>query len=388
MSLVLSNQRPGRVRLAPTVRDAASVLLPTQRQTALLRAALLAGRPAHAALAAWLAAIDGSLDRQWREDLGLPTLLSMLDEGVHCGRIELEAPLRPLVRAAAARETARARHVTAACREVLSSLQRAAIPAIVLRGVTLAHTAYERPGLRHCHDLDLLIRPADLARAREALLDDGGCAQLDTSLLHGSALPVELHAGPAAAPATPAALESAWSRCLSQEVAGAAALTLQPIDELLWLCAHAVASPRRSSQWAVDANVLLRASPPDWGDTVARAVELRTAAPAALLLGWLRDELSACVPDQALAELAGHVDRAAEDELLARARQMVGAAALLGRVRRRRQRLGLLWRLAHCARPHSSRSTAARSVAEWPTSSRKAGSRFTSARARAKLPPT
>jgi hypothetical protein len=333
------------VQLSPAVREAASVLLPTRTETALLRAALLSGPPASAALANWLGAIDGSLNGLWREDLGLPTLLSLLDDGVRRGRIELEAPWRGLVRAVASRETARARRVAAACREVLSSLQRGAIPAIVLRGVTLAHTAYERPGLRHCHDLDLLIRPADIVPARETLLDDGGCAQTGSSLLHGSGLPVELHAGPDAA-AAPAAVEGVWARCQDRELAGVAALTLHPVDELLWLCAHAVASPRRSSQWAVDATMLLRAAPPEWGTTVACAAELRTAAPAALLLGWLKDELGAPIPDQVIAELAGRVDRAAEDELLARARETVGAAALLGRVRRGR-RLGLLWRLAH-----------------------------------------
>jgi len=47
------------------------------------------------------------------------------------------------------------------------------IEVLVLKGATLAHSVYPRPELRVYHDLDVLCRPRDYARLREALLASG-----------------------------------------------------------------------------------------------------------------------------------------------------------------------------------------------------------------------
>ncbi len=321
------------------------MLLPPRRVAMALRAALLTGEPAQEALAAWLAAVGGSLDNLWRSELATPSLLALLDDGSTRNRIEFEGPLRQLVRATAAREAARAGRVAAACHDALSALDRAAIPAVVLRGVALAHTAYERPGLRHCHDLDLLVRADDLGRAREALAAYGDCVLVQDRLAHRSKLPIALHTQITAARDGAAGVDAVWSRSGATELAGAPALTLDPMDELLALCAHSSACPRRSSQWALDAMMLVRAAPLDWEAAIARGPELRSSAPAALMLRWLKDELRAPVPDDVISGLAAIVDRAAGDVLLDQARQAVGVVALLSQLEEPRERLRLLLKM-------------------------------------------
>lgn len=52
---------------------------------------------------------------------------------------------------------------------VLSALDVAGVPAILLKGAALAYTHYREPALRTRCDGDVLIRPADLGRARQVL---------------------------------------------------------------------------------------------------------------------------------------------------------------------------------------------------------------------------
>ena len=52
---------------------------------------------------------------------------------------------------------------------VLQALAAAAVPAIVLKGAALIETVYDNPALRPMDDVDLLVRRADLAAARQVL---------------------------------------------------------------------------------------------------------------------------------------------------------------------------------------------------------------------------
>ena len=56
---------------------------------------------------------------------------------------------------------------------LLQAFDQAGIPAISFKGPALALTAYRNLGLREFHDLDFLIHPQDVVRARKVLLEEG-----------------------------------------------------------------------------------------------------------------------------------------------------------------------------------------------------------------------
>ena len=61
----------------------------------------------------------------------------------------------------------------------LRACAEASLPVVVLKGAALGETVYPRLGLRDFRDLDILIRPADAARAR-AILESLGYAADET----------------------------------------------------------------------------------------------------------------------------------------------------------------------------------------------------------------
>jgi len=57
--------------------------------------------------------------------------------------------------------------------EVGARLERCEIPYVVLKGPTVAHTAYPDPSMRYYGDIDLLLQGADIGRTVTLLLQDG-----------------------------------------------------------------------------------------------------------------------------------------------------------------------------------------------------------------------
>ncbi|HKQ97583.1 MAG TPA: nucleotidyltransferase family protein [Candidatus Polarisedimenticolia bacterium] len=76
-------------------------------------------------------------------------------------------------RADLVRGTLRTLLATRVLSEALETLRRAAIEALVLKGVPLAHELYDPPGLRPIGDIDLLVRRVDRAAAIRALFGIG-----------------------------------------------------------------------------------------------------------------------------------------------------------------------------------------------------------------------
>lgn len=65
---------------------------------------------------------------------------------------------------------------TQALGEILRTCRAQNIPVLTLKGAALAHLVYPQPGLRPMRDLDLLVRPSDLARAH-CVLEQLGFAE-------------------------------------------------------------------------------------------------------------------------------------------------------------------------------------------------------------------
>jgi hypothetical protein len=148
----------------------------------------------------------------------------------------------------------------AATRPLLTALDAAGIPVIVLKGAALAETLYADPGLRPFSDIDLLIRPADVDRARQVLAacgyrperplwaDDEAAHDcqltyaLPRALGDGEPLVVELHwnlvNNDRLLRATRIDTKPLWAASETATVAGQPVRVLGATHTLLHLCIH------------------------------------------------------------------------------------------------------------------------------------------------------
>ncbi len=290
--------------------DVLSVLLPQPASSALLRACLHRGAAARAAWEDWRAAV-GDIGDALRSDAGgLRGLLPLVHEAVARNAFPVEQQSLSVLRTARLREEMRAGAYAAAAAEVLSLLAAAGVEPLLLRGAALAGTVYERPELRHCHDLDLLVRREELPAAAAALAcdpvhllptqpDDGVRAA------HASGLPVALHTRLFHIPYYDAPLEPLWRHREATTIGRTAASIPSPADMLVHVCGHAACSRSRLNlRWACDAWLLLANSDIDWAVALDRIATSRLGLPLLVLLGYLADELGAPVPPEVRAALA------------------------------------------------------------------------------------
>ncbi len=182
----------------------------------------------------------------------------------------------------------------------------AGIPFMPFKGPVVAWSLYETPALREMSDLDLLIRPADLARAVVRLQSngyrrvfscsdprffrynqefplDGGC-MID---LHWGLLPTYLGLD----------AEGFWHRSRAMEIAGCDFRTFCPDDLLLFLCVHGSKHAWVSLGWLADLARLIDRYPIAWDGVFARARQSHLTRPLVLGLTLVRDLLGAPVPD-------------------------------------------------------------------------------------------
>ncbi len=178
--------------------------------------------------------------------------------------------------------------LTAKLLKLLALLDAGGVRAVPFKGPLLALSAYGDSAMRQFADLDLLIRPADVPRARALLVEQGYAPQfsLDEGQeakfirrrnehlftneregvyvdLHWSLSPRWLH------PDTDG--EGIWSRVGATTVAGRSVPTLDRNDFLLFLCVHGSKHCWSQLGLAYDVATLLRGAPPDWDVLFERA---------------------------------------------------------------------------------------------------------------------
>src|SRR3989454_2276525 len=154
---------------------------------------------------------------------------------------------------------------------VLDLFEAQGIPAVPLKGPLLALLAYGNLALREFGDLDILVRRADVERAKRLLLSHGYRPELFVEAAHEAALlacgyhyplrrddglAVELHwsLAPREFP-YPLDAEEVWTRLRPVRLGGRTLYTLGSEDLLLFLCAHG------GERWPWG---------PDWGADGAR----------------------------------------------------------------------------------------------------------------------
>jgi hypothetical protein len=203
-------------------------------------------------------------------------------------------------------------------RPALDALAAAGVRFILLKGVALALTVYDVPGVRPMGDVDLLIEPAEAARARRILADLGWVplrrtSERDLPLGHGIDLrrpphgALDLHWYLLHECCWPGADHALWTRAHPIAAIGPTAFVLGPEDQLLHTCLHGLRwSPVHAGHWIADATrVIAHAGAGlDWTVVVREAGARRLGLQMLEALRVVAACGHAAVPDHALEALA------------------------------------------------------------------------------------
>lgn len=201
-------------------------------------------------------------------------------------------------------------------------LDAAGIPSLLVKGAPLAQLVYGSQALKHAKDIDLLVRPADLAAALALVRADGyqlwlparelSERQLGDVMRHSRDIALvdrkrrvqlELHWGLTDNPRMlPGLNATAASQTVMLGPDGPSVRTLGPDDLFAYLCVHGAAHGWIRLKWLADVAALAGQGAPDEIDRLYRAAAANgvgeCAAQALLLAGML---LELPLP-QALAE--------------------------------------------------------------------------------------
>ena len=261
------------------------------------------------------------------EDADLTGLAELAFE--HGVAAQVYASLRPLdvADAAALRMLAgaslRTREHTAqvlADLEYLATLlEAAAVPWVVVKGLAVAATLYDPPELRPAGDLDVLVAPADFARAVDALTEAGQPVDDANLLLIRRMLAGQLHFWLPAG----TSLDLHWNLLFGREtrrhfvfpteemlerrrevaLRGVSFATLDPSDTLLHLCFHAADSGGDRLGWLTDIHRSVVVGRPPWSTVVERARAWHMPLAVGTMLLRTRHELGTPVPDPVIEDL-------------------------------------------------------------------------------------
>jgi hypothetical protein len=290
----------------PALAEALSVILPTAGETLLLRACLYPTDSARRAWEEWQNCKNEFRDRFLGDNDSVKRLRPLVFNAQNLHGLEVDKESQTYLRSAYLQEDLRNKIVRRICRDILILLEKEGIPTIVLKGTALAETVYDNPVLRHCHDIDLLIRDQDMSRAVSLLPSiqfketnpKAEPGSDDCKLEHESGLPLELHTGLFELPYYNELVGEVWERSRNHVVAGVQTKILAPADNLIHVCGHAFYQSRRESlRWVGDAWLIIdRHRDLDWDLVFDCADRSHLALPLSVTLAYLAEELNAPIP--------------------------------------------------------------------------------------------
>lgn len=306
----------------PLLLDTTAVLLPDRTETLFLKACLgVETNASWTKLRADLPDLKAMIAGAPAFKRLLPLLFHTLTrDGITVAPSDLA-----VLRLASAWEERRAARIDELLRDIAGALADCTIEPVLVKGVALAHGAYPKPALRHCHDIDLLIPVHQREMAADAMCRLGfsgrGAKTPEDGrlvLVHTDGLPVSIHSDLAGVPP---------SRLVRSGIASISTRIVAPEDLLLFLAAQLLAGRVRDrTSWVVDMVLMLRATPAveiDWPYLVDKASERDLALVLLAMTTYLDIEFGTAIPTPALAHLreAARMGPEARDRTLSRLRQ-------------------------------------------------------------------
>jgi hypothetical protein len=177
----------------------------------------------------------------------------------------------------------------------------------VLKGAYLAKTVYESDALRFIGDMDLMVKPADLSKTQNLLLQLGYKQKKHnlTDFKKQGAFNIDLHWNFHFTPNTPFKInpEMLWQAAQSCTIGNIKALSLSPEDLLFHVCSHAAyANNFGSMRFLYDIQKTIAHYEIDWNLLFKRACQWKAEKVVYLALYIAKDCLAADVPDKVLNE--------------------------------------------------------------------------------------
>jgi len=250
---------------------------------------------------------------------------------------------------------------------IVSYFDGRGILAIPYKGPLLAHTLYGDVTARQYHDLDILVLPEEVNRAKAALADLGYVCSLN---LRKEIEPAYVSSGYEYSfdgASRPHAVELQWQvlprfysvdfdleacfrRATEMRVGDCSFLNLCPEDLLLILCVHAAKHLWAQVSWLLDLSKLARTMTIDWNSAWERAEGLGIQRIVALNLE-LAHEFGSSVPDRIHAWFkAEDGNLVLREEIAQRIRvgeecdtQSMSYFRLMSRMRERRKNKARMW---------------------------------------------
>jgi hypothetical protein len=314
-------------------------MTPTPEQTLLLRACLLSGS---AAASAW---------QQWRErvnfddiDGGSYRLVPLAYKNLQREKIEDEilGRLKGIYRHTWARNQLLFHDAA----QVMKAMQEAGIPVLVLKGATLASTAYTDAGLRPMNDFDFMV-PFGETRSAFEIMSQSGWKYVESVPLeqtiwssHASkwnnqgGRQIDLHWHLLPGWRLPEVDEGVVQRAAKIQIAGTTFPAMSATDLLWHVCAHgAIGDEVPSIRWVADAWMILHDDkrPVDWELFLDSVQQRSLGFSVSRALHFLKTEFNAPVPDRVLEILArapiSRLERW-EQHIISRPRGVLGALPL------------------------------------------------------------
>lgn len=171
---------------------------------------------------------------------------------------------------------------------VLESFAGAGIPVMPLKGVVLSRSLYGDPGLRQAKDLDLMVPPEAFPEAQRVLTHSGWILTDPAPTLtprqwqafvrqehhvvfqHGETrLPLELHW--AEDGESPAEVSRLWRNSSQAQWEGQPYRCMDPVDQVLALCAHGGRHAWARAKWLGDLARIHALGQVDWTEALAAA---------------------------------------------------------------------------------------------------------------------
>jgi hypothetical protein len=295
------------------ISDILSMLLPTEHQTLFLRACLWSGEEGRRAWLNWCEIVSDTRDMLRQKEFGVKGLTPLLYHNLQQNEVAIESSLLTFFRTAQIYEEKRTKVFREICQNVLMELNRAKKRFLVVKGAALADTAFEKPSLRHCHDVDIVLDDSDPRDILTLLAPLGFSLSSrkispeweNLTLVHQDGLPVSLHRNYFGISLYNRGQQELLARCEGKLVAEVPCQVLSPADALLHVCGQAFVSGHSTlPTWASDSwAIIVRFSDLNWEQLIACARQSHLALPMLVMLGYLAEKLQAPIPSPVLVDL-------------------------------------------------------------------------------------